>query len=138
MKPINIQQQSGLISELKAMQYMIRLGYVVFVPLCTSPKCDFLAMSGEDILKVQVKTATWSTTGPHKYLQCRLSNRNKNPNPIYKKGDFDICIFVDNSRLWYVPFDEIEGMTSVCLDSNNPDYKPSKGYDPNAWLTELY
>ena len=138
MKPINIQHQSGLISELTAMQYMISEGYTVFIPVCTSPKCDFIAMNEQEVLKVQVKTATWSKSSKYSYLQCRLSSRNKKPNPIYQEGDFDICLFVDNRRIWKVPFENIEGMTSICLDSDNKNYKPYKDYNPNDWLVGTF
>ena len=131
---MNIQHKSGLTSELKAASYFASEGYEIYWPMCTQSRCDFVVFKNEYFSKVQIKTATWSKTGEHLYLQCRLTNRN-GYSTSYIEGDFDWIVFVDGDRMWVAGWDDVDGLTSVCLDCTNPDYKPNKKtYDPNSWL----
>ena len=128
-------QKTGTYIEMVAATYFSSLGNDIYWPLPGHTKADFIRDTGDTLLKVQVKKATWSTNGYYKYLQARLTSRNKNPNPKYKKGDFDEVVFVDDElRIWVAPFLDIEGLTSVCLDGTKSNYKnTSKLYDPDKW-----
>ncbi len=126
---------TGLASELKAASYYATLGYEIFWPMHTQSRSDFLILKDNEYQKIQVKTATWSQTGPYKYLQARVSTRNKYSKPLYHKGDFDIIFFVEpNGRMWSMPFEIIEGMTSVCLASTNTKPRANtKTYNPDDY-----
>lgn len=56
--------KSGTVAELKAATYFAEQGYDVFFPITLNPKADLIVSRGDTTLKVQVKKATWSKTGP--------------------------------------------------------------------------
>ncbi len=100
----------------------------------TGNRCDFVIFKKGKAQKVQVKKATWSVAGKYKYLQARVSTRKKESRPKYTKEDFDLIVFIDNNHdIWVASFDDVEGMTSVCLASTNPKYKPQTSYSANRW-----
>lgn len=101
----------------------------------TQSKIDFLAMKDGTIYKVQVKKASWSLAGPHKYLQSRIHGKGKrDPKKFYTKDDVDYFAITDNERIWWIPYEEIGHQTSVCLDCTNPKYKPQTKYKASDWL----
>ena len=122
----------GMVHELKVATYFAEKGYEIYWPHAAQSRADLIVDTPEGLRKVQIKKATWSTSGPHKYLQCRLVSRNVYRRE-YTKGDFDIIVFSDGGDLWVVPFESVEGMTSICLTSTNPDYTPQKNYNPEEW-----
>ena len=126
----------GLSTELYVASWYSEKGYAVYWPLSTQSRCDFIIEKDDVFQKIQVKKATWSKTGPYKYLQCRLKNRNKHAS-WYTEGDYDLIVFVDDQkRMWIAPFDEVNNLISVCLDGTKPGYKSrSDKYDPSFWLT---
>lgn len=127
---------TGSIHELKAATYAASLGYSVYWPLLTQSKCDFIIEIDNRFSKVQVKTATNSKAGGYNYLQCRLRSRNKYGKE-YKEGDFDIIVFIYEDQMWVANWEQVKGLVSVCLGSDNPNYKPrEKEYDPNTWKVD--
>lgn len=124
--------RTGAITELRAAIYFVSKGCEIYWPQLTQSKADFVIDSPEGLKKVQVKRATWSTTGPYKYLQCRLVSRNKYQRG-YKDGDFDIIVFMDDDDMWVTSFESVKGMTSVCLSSTNPTYTPQTDYCAEDW-----
>lgn len=124
----------GLTSELKVASWYSENGYSIYWPLSTQSRCDFLAERDGNFTKVQVKKATWSQTGPNKYLQCRLMSRNKHSR-WYVEGDFDEIVFIDDAnRMWRTTFDVVKDLVSVALDGTKEGYKTrSVLYDPNEW-----
>jgi len=100
-------EQTGNISELKAQVYYAELGYDVFIPISCHSRADFIAVDRDTnaLLRVQVKTV--QTNG--EYLQSRITVRDK----PYTKEDIDLFIFVYADKMWEVPVDCVEGLTSV-------------------------
>jgi len=40
-------------------------------------------------------------------------------------------------RMWACSYEDIKDLTSVCLDSDNPDYKlRTEKYNPTAWKVD--
>ncbi len=131
---MNIQHTTGSAAELYVASKLVGRGYTVLWPLMTQSRYDLVIDDDGAFSRIQVKKATESKTGAHKYLQARLSSRNKNSKPRYISGEFDFFAFTDMERIWIAPFDELEGYTSVCLGSSNPNYHPQTKYDADAWL----
>ncbi|MCB0627937.1 MAG: hypothetical protein KDC43_29430 [Saprospiraceae bacterium] len=132
-----LQFYSGMISEYKAAQFFTEIGWRVYWCFESQSKDDFIINKGNIFKKVQVKTATWSRSGKYKYLQCRVSNRNRYPNPKYVVEDFDLIVFIDGDNIWIADITEILGMNSVALMSTNPKPKTSiKRYNPDNWKIE--
>ena len=127
---------SGLSAELYTASYFARQGYEIFWPLVTQSKSDYLIFKDGQALKIQSKKATWSKTGNYSYLQTRLTNSNFKDRPRYLKGDFDLLAITDYKNIWVIPFNEIEGLTSLCLGSTKQDYKPQTQDDAKKWIVE--
>lgn len=51
-------QRIGALAELSAQMYYIREGYEIYTPTIPQSKCDFIAVKGKEVVKVQVKKAT--------------------------------------------------------------------------------
>ena len=133
---IKQQHLNGAVSELKAMEYYLSKGYEIFTPLLSQSRADFIAASCDDCKKVQVKTATWSRAGNHKYLQVRLTDRT-GIKRMYEDGDFDEMAIIDENDIWIAPWKDIKGLTSLCLDGTKPGYKSqSELYNPDSWKQE--
>ena len=126
---------SGVSSELFVAHKLTELGYEVFLPVMTQSKVDFLVMKNNQVLKVQVKKASWSTTHEFQYLQARIHGKSKrDPSKFYTKDDVDYFAITDNEKVWWIPYEEIGHQTSVCLGSTNPNYKPQTKYEASKWL----
>lgn len=127
---------SGVSSELFISHVLVELGYEIFFPVLTQSKCDLIALKNSIPIKVQCKKASWSKTlHNHEYLQARIHGKSKrDPSKFYTAEDIDLFCITDNSRVWLIPFEQCGHMTSICLDSNNPKYKPQTKYDAKEWL----
>lgn len=136
---MNDKHMSGLAAEFQAAAYYVKQGYEIYWPMHSQSRADFLIHKDGEYKKIQVKKATWSQTGPYKYLQSRVSTRNKGSKPLYEEGDFDFIVFVeDEGRMWIMPFEVIKGMTSVCLASTNTEPRVNtKTYDPSKYEVKL-
>lgn len=130
---MNKQHVSGAAAELFVAARLAKQGFNVLYPLVTQSRYDLVVEKDGVFSRIQVKKATQSKTGPYEYLQARLSSRNKFSKPIYVKGEFELFAFTDMGDVWLAPFEELEGYTSVCLGSTNPNYKPKTAYDAEAW-----
>lgn len=125
---------SGASAELYVAHSLVEEGYNILWPLLTQSRYDLVAEKDGKFLKIQVKKATWSKSGNYNYLQARISGKNKLTNTPYKKEDVDFFAFTDNNCIWFAPFEDVEGLTSVCLSSDNPKYSPQTKYQPDLWL----
>ena len=130
---MDFRHQTGLSAELYTASYFAAQGYDVFWPMQTQSRADFLVFKDDKYIKVQCKKATWSKTGTYKYLQCRLTNRNKGAKPKYTAEDFDVLVMTDLESIWVTDFSEISELTSVCLASTKENYKPQTKYDSRKW-----
>lgn len=110
------------------------MGYNVLWPLKTQSKYDIAIENSGRVEKIQIKKATWSLAGSHKYLQARLSKCKKKDGFSYQKEEVDFFIFTDLETVWKVPYEDIKGMTSVCLGSSNPKYRTYTKYDASKWI----
>lgn len=131
---MNLQHKSGEIAELFVATVLAKLGYTILWPHGTQSRYDLVIEEMGLFQRVQVKKASWSTTHQFKYLQARISSRNKNSRPKYGPGEFELFAFTDLERVWLAPYEEIGHQTSVCLDSTNPNYKPQTKYEARRWL----
>lgn len=97
----------GAITELKCITYFLELGYTVSVP--KNPcRYDFILDTGEQLLKVQVKTCnttrnegclTFSTCSAH-YKEGKYTHTN------YKNDNIDyFCTYFDN-ECYLIPVEE--------------------------------
>jgi hypothetical protein len=119
--------KTGAINELKSQLYYMENDYDVFTPTHGKTRADFIAVKGNKVLRVQVKTAQYNMG----YIQSRLDIQDTR----YTKEDCDIIFFIIEKRMWAIPIEEISGLSSICLgrvDTTKP-YKPQKGYNCDKW-----
>jgi hypothetical protein len=136
---MDLRHRSGAAAEMFVAAKLTEQGYNVLWPLMTQSRYDLVAEDCEGrFLKIQVKKASWSKTGNYKYLQARITGKNKQTNTPYKASDIDEFAFTDMRRIWFAHFKEVGRLTSVCLDSTNPNYKPQTEYDASKWLAPDY
>lgn len=126
--------RSGVSAELFVASKLSEQGYNILWPLITQSRYDLVIEKDGLFQKVQVKKATYSLTGTYRYLQARLSGKNKQTNTPYQAKDVDLFAFTDMQSLWIAPFNEVGHLTSVCLHSSNPNYKPQTKYEASKWL----
>lgn len=126
---LDLRHASGQAAELLVATRLAQQGYIVSKPWLTQCRYDLIFEGGGAFWSVQVKKASWSKAGKHSYLQARLDRGKKRLDP-----QVDYFAFTDGERTWMVHSDELKGMTSVCLGSDNPAYKPRDKYDPELWL----
>jgi hypothetical protein len=97
----------GTVSELAVMLEYARRGYTINIP--TSPaRYDFIAEKDGRSVKVQVKHGS-TFNGERELL-----GYSKTP---YEKKDVDVVAMFDSndSQIYYIPTDHVEGMTSIRL-----------------------
>lgn len=131
---MDIRHRNGAVAELFTAAKIAENGWNILYPLVTQSRYDIVIEKEGVFCKIQIKKATWSKSNTYKYLQARISGKNKQTNTPYKKSDVDYFAFTDMQRVWLFPFDVIGHQTSVCLDSTNPKYKPKTEYTANEWL----
>lgn len=131
---LTTQQYSGAIAELQAMQYYLSNGYEIFTPLLPSSRADFVATKDGVCKRIQVKKATWSSSGSYKYLQARLHDRTERKK-MYEDGDFDEIVFLsDEGDIWIADWPSVKGLTSVCLAGTKDGYTATSSlYNPEDW-----
>lgn len=112
-----INHRVGALSEITAMKWFANKNYEVYVPVSGSTICDFVAISGTEVIRVQVKTVNMSGRVP-----CISTARNKNSMkrqgkaPIsLSKEDCDLVVAVLEDSLWCIPADEVKGRQTICL-----------------------
>lgn len=107
-------QRIGALAELSAQIYYIREEYEIYTPTIPQSKCDFIAVKGKEVVKVQVKKATENPTKFGTYLQIRLQGK---PTPFgvrnYTLDDFDDLLVVHDSGMWRIPIEEVVDKKSL-------------------------
>ena len=117
---------TGALNELRVQAYYTKCGWDVFTPIHNKTRADFIAVKGEIINRIQVKTAQYNNG----YIQSRLSVNGN----LYHKDECDVIAFVLDEKLWIAPITEVEGYTSINLGKiNREDYIPRKEYNPDEW-----
>lgn len=107
---------TGAASESLAAAYFLTRGYQVYLPAAQQSSVDFVVYKDGCYQAVQVKTATWSKSGPFRYLQCRVRNASGN------LGHFDTLAVIGQSSIWLIPRDEIHS-SNLCLGGSRLGYQ---------------
>lgn len=108
----------GAASELSAAKYYLSRGNQVYFPVVQQGPVDFVVQSGDTLLKVQVKTATWSKSGGNKYLQCRTRLTNKYKDYLPKQL-YDILFVVSDIGYWEIPAELITSSNLSLANTGN-------------------
>jgi len=87
----------GTINELLAAADLMRRGYDVYRALCFNSRCDLVAIRGEVILRVEVKTGRYNSAGVGKAMGIHKGQR--------EHCDSIAAVFADGAILYEPPID---------------------------------
>lgn len=116
--------ETGAVSELTATLFYLRQGHQPFLPAIRNGPVDLIVDKGASLHRVQVKTGTWVTSGPFRYLQARI--RSANGKLHAQSGHYDTVMVVHGDEIWEIPASAIFS-TNICLRGDRP------GRGPEAW-----
>jgi PD-(D/E)XK endonuclease len=114
------------------MEWLVRSGAVVFVPIGHSPDCDLIANWGDRVERVQVKTTSgWRNSR----WEVRVSTcgGNQSWNGIHKYLDPSRCdqlfVHVADGRRWFIPAHAFGGGSMLRLGGPKyAEFEVERGY----------
>ena len=115
----------GVASELKASAFFAERGYEVSFPMSSQSRFDFIATSGDQIIKVQVKTISYEKIGKYTYGKSRIGSP-KDDRAEYTHVSADMFMFVGDGDLYLIPTEHIIGHTCISFGNDNENYKPHR------------
>jgi hypothetical protein len=111
-------RRQGDLGEASAIQWLVKAGACVLVPLFSSPDYDLIADFGDHLERVQVKTCTcWAG----KRWEVTLATRggNQSWSGLVKRLDATRCdalfVHVGDGRRWYIPASALGGGSGIVL-----------------------
>lgn len=123
----------GCANEYKAAAYYMFNGGQVYWPSVQQTNVDFVVELKGKLKKVQVKTATWTKSGNHSYLQCRTRLRNKYQDA--KPSDmYDILFIIYRNRYWEIPASKIDSSNLSLCTTNFKTKKQNKWHSYEVTL----
>ena len=113
-------RRQGDAGEASAIQWFLSIGAHVFVPVAHTPSdFDYLIYMDDRVLRVQVKTSTFSSRNDRFDVALRTSGGNQSWSRIVKRMDPSRCdyvfIHVGDGRRWFVPTSELGGNTTIVV-----------------------
>lgn len=116
----NNTQIKGAITEQKCFLKCIQQGWIVSKPLFDNARYDFIVDTGNQLLKIQVKTSTWnedkSAFSFNGYSQHSIGNGNKRMKYTNKEIDY---FMTEKEDVFYLYPAEKEGFTQKTLRINS-------------------
>ena len=109
----------GDLGELSALAWLADQGAEVFVPIGHSRDIDLIAIVGEQVLRVQVKTST--VVLPHRRYEVTLATRggNQSWNGLVKRFSSERCdylfVHVGDGRRWFIPSGVVDGGSGIVV-----------------------
>jgi hypothetical protein len=111
-------RRQGDLGELSAIEWLIKSGAVVCVPMFHSPDYDLIADFGERPLRVQVKTSVAWHKGRFVVAICTRGG-NQSWNGVIKRLDAVRCdslfVHVGDGRRWFIPATALGGGSGISL-----------------------
>ena len=111
-------RRQGDLGELSAMCWLAGQGAAVFLPVGHSPNVDVVADFGDQLVRVQVKTASHYRNGRWEATLCTRGG-NQSWNGIVKRLDPRRCdavfVHVGDGRRWYIPSSDLGGASGILL-----------------------
>ena len=117
----------------------VERGYEVFVPLDSTPRCDFIALKEGVATKIQVKTAskrTYRAKSTEYTVGILTTTRNGIKEP-YSPEEVDEFFIVGYQVGWIIPNSLVFPKKTVMLESTEPNYIPRHGFNTTEWRVAL-
>ena len=111
-------RRQGDAGELSAMEWLVRAGASIYLPVGHSPDCDLIADTGSRLLRVQVKTSTCWRNGRWG-ITLATRGGNQSWSGLVKVLDPSRCdvlfVVVGDGRRWFIPSGDLGGGSGIIL-----------------------
>lgn len=122
---LNSKHRNGSIAELKAAVWYMENGFEVFWPQTPQGAVDFIAMRGQETVRVQVKSPYWfERPSGARYLQATVRKGSSSPYSTYTKEDCDEICLVCDEGVWVIPVECIKEVHTVNLIKGQHERAP--------------
>jgi hypothetical protein len=113
------QREQGDWGELAAMTWLMSRGASVYRPVFHSPDVDLVAVLGHQVLRIEVKTTTWSRATGHWGVMISTSGGNQSWSGLVKYFDPRRCdylfVLVADGRQWFIPTGALDCRSALTL-----------------------
>ena len=129
----------GTANELKAMANYVERGYEVFVPIDSTPRCDFIALKDGVANKIQCKTAAKRLYKAKDtvYTVAVLNTMRNGITAPYSPEEVDEFFIVGDKVGWIINNELVYPSKTVMLESTEKDYVPRHGFNTKEWRVPL-
>jgi Holliday junction resolvase-like predicted endonuclease len=114
---VNTRQQGDL-GEASAIEWLVRAGATVFVPLNHAPDVDLVAELDGELLRVQVKTSGYARGGRFP-VAIATRGGNQSWSGMTKRFAASRCdrlfVLLADGRRWFIPATAVEGTVGIVL-----------------------
>jgi bifunctional DNA-binding transcriptional regulator/antitoxin component of YhaV-PrlF toxin-antitoxin module len=116
-------RQQGDLGEASAIEWLTRQGATVLIPFGHSPDYDLVADVDGTLLRIQVKTSTYSDASPNGQTRYQVQIATNGGNQSWtgvarrfdpSRADF-VFALVGDGRRWWIPTSDIDGETNISL-----------------------
>ena len=113
-------REQGDIGERAAAVWLLRQPHIsVFVPFGHSPDTDLIALIGDRLTRVQVKTSTVHIKNGRYQVSLATRGGNQSWNGLVKRFSSARCEFLfvllADGRQWFIPSSAVEGSSSIVV-----------------------
>lgn len=132
--------QSGLLTELSCQYDFSKFGIVLYAPITTDSRSDFIAEVNGYFLKIQCKSSTESSDGNSFTFSTSSKNWNTKITKNYK-GQIDYFYTCHKGKGYLIPIEETGNKTKTlrlfAVDKNNSSINWASDYEIEKVLKEL-
>lgn len=118
----------GTLTELQVQTYFLSKGYNVSVPICEESKYDLVLDTGNQLLKIQIKTARLESKTQNSIIfNCRSTccNTRENHKRGYSEKEIDYFATIWNDQVYLVPVGETSSQKALHFDTMDKEKKRS-------------
>lgn len=132
--------QAGLLTELSCQYDFSKLGIVLFAPITTDSRSDFIAEVNGIFLKIQCKSSRESADGNSFSFTTCSKNWNTHKVKTYQ-GQIDYFYTCHKGQGYLIPIDNVgrkeKTLRLFAKDNNNPSISWAKDYEIEKVLREI-
>ena len=126
-------KQKGNLTELQCISAFYEMGYSVSIPYGENNRYDFIADIENNLIRVQVKTASTKDDGKSYSFSCRSSRTNgkRTINKKYTKSEIDFFATFIKGRCYIVPVEECSTTKRLRFDESQNGQQMNVNFEEN-------